>query len=73
MLSISPSASYQLPIGTIFDEGVSVWTLVKYIFKVMFAFIIVNAILTLPVILLIAAVIARLNGTHLPTADGPTR
>ena len=62
MLSISPSANYQLRLGTIFDEEVSVWALVKYIFKVMCAFLIVNALLTLPVVLLVIAAMARLRG-----------
>jgi hypothetical protein len=67
--SVAPSATYQLPASTIFDEDVAVWTLVKYIFKVMFAFIIVNVILTLPVVLIIAVLAVRLSGGHLPTAD----
>ncbi len=46
--------NYALPSMTILDENVSVWSLVKYVFKWMFAFILVNIILTVPVVLGIA-------------------
>ncbi|WP_180540754.1 hypothetical protein [Nevskia soli] len=59
-------ASHPAPLGTIFDEDVPVLTLVRYIFKVMFAFLIVNLILTLPFIAVVILFGLQVAGLHLP-------
>jgi hypothetical protein len=59
---ITASGNYFVPSGTIFDEDVSTWTLVKYIFKWMLAFLIVNAILTAPFVVLALYIATVLTG-----------
>jgi hypothetical protein len=54
MDTLAHSGNYVLTAPTVLDRDVPVWTLAKYIFKWMFAFLLVNAILTAPVLLFIA-------------------